>query len=426
MYSNLRYWLLPVPVAIGKTIIVCHRVVLDVSDLSESVRDVFIDWSLNHSWAAECWMKQSAHYVLSKSYGLWLAWCPARTVNWANIPRGKRADPGLIRLMHRIVCAVNESLYYQMLCKGLVRSLIKYRSTPCQITVLLDGKNAQPLDDLREHLEIIPVQPFNMVCGSVSSRTTFARLEIPDLFPNQSRILYLDVDTFLVNPIDELFTLPFENLAAVVPGETLMIKEFLRRQFNADLRPMTYQVKGASHCCGSDDHKYFNAGVMLINPAQWRALRIKEHVQALTLAHPSTMYTSDVLGLNLILRGHLTQLESSFNTFACTEKSLTDRPRIWHFNQSKPILHTPLRLLEQWFSLFHRDDQRRLEKLADLSEKQGPSALLALLSVEYNKLWHESSGDAWWIRHVLYFPNRFDSTIEVRISWHDKKRSLRF
>ena len=288
--------------------------------------------------------------------------------------------------MHRVVCAVNESLYYQMLCKGLVQSLMKYQPNLHRITVLLDGKNAQPLADLQEHLEIVPVQPLDTICGSVPSRTTFARLEIPDLFPDYARILYLDVDTFLMDSIDELFTLPFENLAAVIPGEKLMIKEFLRRQFNADLRPMEYQVDDVSYCCGTDDHRYFNAGVMLINPGKWRTLRVKQHAQALTLSHPSAMYTSDEMALNLIFRGHLTELKPCYNTLSCTKKYLTDRPRIWHFNQSKPIVHTPLSLCDRWLSLFHRDDQRRLRKLADLSEKRGTSTLFALLSQDYNEL----------------------------------------
>ena len=162
--------------------------------------------------------------------------------------------------MHRVVCAVNESLYYQMLCKGLLQSLIKFRSIPYKITVLLDGENCQPLDDLREQIEIVPIKPLDIICGCVASRTTFARFEIPYIFPRESRILYLDVDTYLMNDIHELFTIPFKTIAAVVPGKYLMIKELIQREFKTKLTKMEYQLDGIDYSVGLDDHKYFNAG----------------------------------------------------------------------------------------------------------------------------------------------------------------------
>jgi lipopolysaccharide biosynthesis glycosyltransferase len=162
--------------------------------------------------------------------------------------------------MHRVVCAVNESLYYQILCKGLLQSLLKYRSMPYKITVLLDGENSQPLDDLRKQIEIISVKPLDIICGCVSSRTTFARLEIPYLFPHERRILYLDVDTYIVNNIDELFTIPFKTIAAVVPGKHLMIKELIKREFKSNLNKMDYELNGVNYSVGLEDHIYFNAG----------------------------------------------------------------------------------------------------------------------------------------------------------------------
>ena len=162
--------------------------------------------------------------------------------------------------MHRVVCAVNESLYYQMLCKGLLRSLLKHRSIPSQITVLLDGENCQPLVDLREHVEIVPVKPLDITCGCIPSRTTFARLEIPYIFPDEKRILYLDVDTYAMKNIDELFTVPFQTLAAVIPGKTLKIRDLLKREFQTDLRKMDYQLESINYSVGLADHLYFNAG----------------------------------------------------------------------------------------------------------------------------------------------------------------------
>jgi lipopolysaccharide biosynthesis glycosyltransferase len=175
--------------------------------------------------------------------------------------------------MYRVVCAVNESLYYQMLCKGLLQSLLKYRSMPLKITVLLDSKNPQPFDDLREQIEIIPVKPLDIICGSISSRTTFARLEIPYIFPHEKRILYLDVDTYLMNDIQELFTIPFKTIAAVIPGKYLMIKELIKREFKTNLNKMDYELDGVNYSVGLNDHKYFNAGKYKLNQTMIRFSR---------------------------------------------------------------------------------------------------------------------------------------------------------
>lgn len=163
-------------------------------------------------------------------------------------------------MIHRIVCAVNESVYYQMLCKGLILSLLKYRPKSCSLTVLLDGMHLNPLEEIRDEVEIRTVKPLDIICGCVPSRTTFARLEIPSLFPDHERILYLDVDTYLLNRIDELFTIPFDTVAAVVPGETLTIDGLLGREFQSKLSKLKYELDGITYSCGEKDHKYFNAG----------------------------------------------------------------------------------------------------------------------------------------------------------------------
>ena len=88
-----------------------------------------------------------------------------------------------------------------------------------------------------------------------------------------------------------------------------------------------------------------------MDPYKWRKLCIKQYVEALTLAHPSAMYTSDEMTLNLIFHGNLTKLRSCYNTFSFTEKYLNEIPRIWHFNTYKPIIHAPLSQFSNWLSL---------------------------------------------------------------------------
>jgi lipopolysaccharide biosynthesis glycosyltransferase len=125
---------------------------------------------------------------------------------------------------------------------------------------------------------------------------------------------------------------------------------------------------------------------MLIDPNKWRELRIKQHVEALTLAHPSSMYTSDEMALNLIFRGHLTELRSCYNVFSFTEIYLSEIPRIWHFNTYKPIIHASLNQFYSWLSLFNTNDQILLKKLETISQNLGNAAMLAMKSQEYNRI----------------------------------------
>lgn len=126
-------------------------------------------------------------------------------------------------------------------------------------------------------------------------------------------------------------------------------------------------------------------GVMLIEPKKWLALRVKEHVEALTVTHPSAMYTSDEMALNLFFSGRITELHPSYNTFFFVVKHLRDIARIWHFNTQKPILHASLTQFPQWMSLFKKEDQLFLSKLESIYRQYGEKHLLSLDSQFYGQ-----------------------------------------
>ena len=105
-----------------------------------------------------------------------------------------------------------------------------------------------------------------------------------------------------------------------------------------------------------------------MNSDKWCKLRIKQHVEALILAHPSLMYTSDEMALNLIFQGHLTELRSCYNAFSFTEKCLTEMLCIWHFNAYKPIIHASLSQFPAWLSIFTVKDQIVLKRFLKILE----------------------------------------------------------
>ncbi len=125
-------------------------------------------------------------------------------------------------LIHRPIWTINESLYYQILCKGFLQSSLDYYPESCTITVLLDGSDCQSIDDIRGQINIVQVKTLDIICGCIPSRSTFAPLKISNLFPYHNRILYLDVDTYLIYDISELFTVPVQTIASVMPENQLI------------------------------------------------------------------------------------------------------------------------------------------------------------------------------------------------------------
>lgn len=86
------------------------------------------------------------------------------------------------------------------------------------------------------------------------NRSTYMRFLIPALKPNLGKVVYMDSDTITLSDIKDLFD---ESLDDYALGAVWNEK---RRAFNGDTKePMEL----------SDDYKYFNAGVLLIDIPKW-------------------------------------------------------------------------------------------------------------------------------------------------------------
>ena len=100
-----------------------------------------------------------------------------------------------------------------------------------------------------------------------TSYAAYARIFIPDVLEEEGRILYLDCDTLVDGPIDELFALDLQDKPFAL-GYDCILSSFKRYIHQPSELP------------------YYNTGVMLIDLAAWRAHRCTERVLA-ELAHPS-------------------------------------------------------------------------------------------------------------------------------------------
>ena len=88
------------------------------------------------------------------------------------------------------------------------------------------------------------------------SKSTFSRLLIPNLKPNINKAIYLDVDIIATGDIIELYN---EQLDDYIIGA--IWQETEEGYWNQHRK---------EYLKSSSSHKYFNAGVLLIDCAQWR------------------------------------------------------------------------------------------------------------------------------------------------------------
>lgn len=123
------------------------------------------------------------------------------------------------------------------------------------------------------------------------------RLLIPEDFPHEERILYLDADVLVLHDVLALQDVPLEDaIVAVAPnGPATFIDSFNRIHG----RPPGALV--------------FNAGVMLLQPRLWTEARIAERAVEWLVKNESKLIFRNQDALNILLQDHLRWLNASWN-----------------------------------------------------------------------------------------------------------------
>ena len=95
------------------------------------------------------------------------------------------------------------------------------------------------------------------------SKESYYRIFIPNIFPEYSKVLYLDCDITVTGDISKLYNTEIHGYYVGAVVEEVML---------------TYDVFGdyVEKCDGLKRNKYFNSGVLLINCHRWRAKMIAE------------------------------------------------------------------------------------------------------------------------------------------------------
>ena len=168
------------------------------------------------------------------------------------------------------------------------------------------------------------------------TESSYYRLMLHDLIPNENKIIYLDVDVLINNDLTELYNL---NLDENIIGGIKNL--YIHQVFEKHLVNISYWKEKFQNA----KYTYFNAGVLLMNLNQIRSTEIwKEWIE---LAKQKWEYHDQDI-LNITCMNRILYLPPKYNaTYPIrargaslwdlfSREELTEAPVIYHFTASKP------------------------------------------------------------------------------------------
>ena len=139
------------------------------------------------------------------------------------------------------------------------------------------------------------------------------------------RLLYLDADTIVQDDISKLWNFDL--------GEyTIAVAQDVGKTVDCEWGGIpNYKELGLTA-----DTKYFNSGVLLMNPKKWREQNISSEVITALIKYKDHVRLADQYGLNVVMANKWKQLEPKWNWFAFQPEPAGGASLI-HFLDIKPI-----------------------------------------------------------------------------------------
>lgn len=132
------------------------------------------------------------------------------------------------------------------------------------------------------------------------SIVTYYRLFIASLFPQYDKVIYLDCDLVVLGDISELYHTELgDNILGAAPEQFVQNTQEFRSY--------------AEQALGVDPDRYVNAGVLLMNLAQFRKNKIEEKFVALITEHDFDLLDPDQAYLNYLCFGKIYVLPNGWN-----------------------------------------------------------------------------------------------------------------
>lgn len=172
--------------------------------------------------------------------------------------------------------------------------------------------------------EIIPANVDIPVDKSSFPLTVFLRIFIPYMVDQSAeKVIYLDVDTIVQDDISKLWNTHLEDytIGAV-------------QDYSGTVDCKWAGIPNYKELGLAGNTKYFNSGVLLINPKKWRAENITSQVIDTLVKYKQHVVMPDQYGLNVVFANKWKELDPKWNWFANKEN---ENPSLIHFVEIKPI-----------------------------------------------------------------------------------------
>ena len=166
--------------------------------------------------------------------------------------------------------------------------------------VLTDMQNERftvSFDDVSGYIESVedrlPVRHYY-------TKTTYFRLFIADMFPQYDKVIYIDSDTVVLGDIAELYRTDLGDMLVGACSEQVMQQVEVYGRY-------CEEVVGVSR------YSFFNAGLLLINSAEWRRRNMLEKFINCLIDY-NFVVTQDEDYLNVICKDRVRRLNQRWNT----------------------------------------------------------------------------------------------------------------
>ena len=153
------------------------------------------------------------------------------------------------------------------------------------------------------------------------TNTTYYRFFIPDIFPQYKKALYLDCDMIFLDDVAKLYNMDLkDNLIGAVTEDVMVCEEVFGNY--------------AEKAIGVERHRFFNAGMILMNLNKFRRLKIEDKFVNLLTQFKFTV-TQDEDILNALCKDKVLYFPRGWNKSPIKENDFDDSTlKIVHYKMN--------------------------------------------------------------------------------------------